>query len=295
MTRRRSAPISSLTLALVGFRGLWRRYVFLVILIGLVLGVGGAGLVMHENFPKVVTNSLDGNVGSRLVTVEPSFAGGGSGELDSRALQELGSIPGVDKVSGHYFLSGDLVLSDASNAIPVTIVPMSSVVTPPLRQGVLPADSSGRVEVVIPEMVNGTNTAHLIGSSIPLMRNIALAPGETRSKSESVLVVGLVDEHWQLDGRNPVYVPRKTADSWLGDAAGTMSAGVPEGGFTRISVLAKSVAEVGTVLAAAQEKSYLATAGVQLDTGVPAQSTTSPGWRGQCCGWAPLSGCSWLS
>ncbi|WP_156753453.1 ABC transporter permease [Actinokineospora pegani] len=261
--------MSIVKLALVGFRGMWRRYVFLTVLVGLVLSVGGAGLVVSDNFSGVVRDSIGNGVGERLITVEPSFTGGGSGELHTAALRDLVSIKGVEGVSGHYFLSGDLVLTDSANAVPVTVVPVSSVVEPPLRDGRLPDGTPTGVEVAIPAVVDGVSTSDRLGTTMPLVRNVSVAPGETRSQTETVTVVGLVDEHWQLDGRNPVYAPPEVTDQWLDGTGGAVESGVPRGGFTRVSVLADTGVDTSDVLAAIQAKQYLASAGVQLDGSLP--------------------------
>lgn len=244
----------------VGLRG---RYVGFGIVMAFLVAAGSAGLIISGNAPAVHQRQLDDAVAGRTVIVR---AAPGGPVLDDAALDRLARLPGADKVEPTYALGGDLTLGDRANPLIVAVLPLRSTFSPPLVAG---NAQLGARDALVPATIDGRPMAELLGKEITVLRNVALRPGQTVSRPETLRVAGLIEPTWQVEARNPVYIPPALARQWLGDATGLGLGSVPADGFSSVSVLLAAGTDPDTALAAAQDLGFQVSTAAQIGGEVP--------------------------
>ncbi|MGQ0577000.1 MAG: FtsX-like permease family protein [Pseudonocardia sp.] len=233
------------------------------IVMACLVAAGSAGLIISSNVPGLYEQQLDRSVTNRTIIAQ---AAPGGPVLDDAALGALARTPGVETVEETYALGGDLTFGDRANPVIVAVLPLRSTFSPPLVAGTA---RLGSRDTLVPATINGRQMAELLGKEITLLRNVALRPGQTVSRPETLRVVGLIEPYWQVEARNPVYVPPALARQWLGEATGLGPGSTPSEGFSSVAVRLAPDTDPDVGLTAAQALGYQASTAAQLGGEVP--------------------------
>ncbi|KWW97491.1 hypothetical protein TH66_17830 [Carbonactinospora thermoautotrophica] len=258
-------PLKQIALGVAGLRS---RYVMLFAVIIIVVMGGASGLILVDNTPRAFAARMKTSLSHRVIHVKAPIDADGK-RLDASAVQRFQAINGVAEAEGTYSLSGDLVISGAANAVPVTLLPYRSVFPPPLSAGRVPEGGLQTGQALIPAHLEGQDLSGFLGKEMTLVRNESRRPGETVPVKEKMKVVGLIEPYWQVEGRNPVYVAGQAAAEWLRDLNAADSTGAPIEGYSSVGVLVDEGQDVTKILDEIQRAGWQASTGAQTSTEVP--------------------------